>query len=109
MKKPQKITIREKLNSISAYDLYLTKEEAFRVFSVTPKCDYESVDIDFVVNEKFWGTEYNLELYGFREETDEEFKERISLQKQINLKNKKNLKLQQEKDLYERLKKKFEK
>jgi hypothetical protein len=108
MKKPQKITIREKLNSISAYDLSLSKEEAFSAFCVTPKHHYESIDIDFVVNEKIWGTEYSLELYGFREETDEEFKERISLQKQINLKNKKNLKLQQEKELYERLKKKFE-
>lgn len=108
MKKPKKITIREKLNSISAYDLSLSKEEAFKAFGVSPKRHYESIDIDFVVNEKIWGTEYSLELYGLREETDEEFKERLLLQKQINLESKKSLKLQQEKELYEKLKKKFE-
>ncbi len=68
------------------------------------------MDVDFVINEKIWGEEYSLELYGLREETDEELQKRILLQKQIteNLKGKKNLKLQQEKELYERLKKKFE-
>lgn len=111
MKKPKKITVREKLSSISPYDLDLSKEEAFNAFGVTPNYNYESVDIDFVVNEKIWGTEYTLELFGLREETDKEFQKRILLEKEIKeaAKKKNNLSLQKEKELYEKLKKKFEK
>lgn len=111
MKKPQKIQIQEKLGQISPYNLTLSKEEAFSIFALTPKHEYDSIGVDFEVDEYGWGTEYKLELYGYRQETDEEYAKRLEeIKKSADLlKKKQNLKLQEEKELYEKLKKKFEK
>ena len=111
MKKPQKIQVSEKLGEISPHDLTLSKEEAFSIFSVTPKREYDSVGVDFEIDEKGYCVEYRLKLYGYRKETDEELAKRTERNKEFadSLKRKKSLRLQEEKELYEKLKKKFEK
>lgn len=112
MKKPQKIRIQEKLGEISPYDLSLSQEEAFSIFGVTPNHEYDSITTDFDVDDRCWaGCEYRLQLYGYREETDEEYNKRVQKIQEQNsaAKRAKTLKEKQERELYEKLKKKFEK
>ena len=111
MKKIQRNKIFEKLGEISPYDLSLSKEEAFKIFGVTPKHQYDFISTDFDVEESWGGFKYRLQLYATRLETDEEYNKRVQeIQEQNNAtKREKALKEKQERELYEKLKKKFEK
>lgn len=111
MKKSKKLKITEKLATISPYDISLTKEEAFRVFGFKPQFEYDSVYVDFSVHDTWGGYRYELELYGNRVETDEEYSQRVEKIKQQRVASKQQYLLQEkkEKELYEKLKKKFEK
>ncbi len=111
VKKPKKLKINEKLATISPYDLSLTKEEAFRIFNVKPQFEYDSVYVDFNIHDGWGGSDYEFELRGQRDETDEEYSQRAEKIKQQNaaFKQQKLLKEKKEKELYEKLKKKFEK
>lgn len=111
MKKPLKIQISEEIGEMSAYDLILSKEEAFSAFGINPKHEYDSIRVDFEVDERPWGNDYVLKLYGHRLETDEEYDKRVQkIQERNNAaKREKALEEKQERELYEKLKKKFEK
>jgi hypothetical protein len=111
MKKPNPIFVSERLASVYPDELRLTPEQAFQAFGLEFRPEFQTIRLEFDVDEGYSGDVYRLELFGVRPETPQETERReLEAAKIIAAQNRdKQKKEDREKKELARLKKKYEK